>query len=56
LQIDDCRLLIEKIRSLFTVDKDTEITLEANPTTLINKNYQDGKIFHKRLSIGVQSF
>jgi len=57
LQVDDCRLLIEKIHLLFTVDKDTEITLEANPDD-INKEKLSGwkDIGINRLSIGVQSF
>ena len=50
-------MLIEKIRLLFTVDKDTEITLEANPDD-INKEILSGwkDIGINRLSIGVQSF
>jgi len=57
LQIADCRLQIEKIRSLFKVDKDTEITLEANPDDINEEKLSAWKdIGINRLSIGVQSF
>lgn len=57
LQIADCRLLIEKIRSLFKVDEDTEITLEANPDDITKEKLSGWKdLGINRLSIGVQSF
>src|SRR6476620_11595096 len=31
LQVEDVRLQIERVKSLFKVDNDAEITLEANP-------------------------
>ncbi len=57
LQIEDLRLQIDKIRSLFTVSENAEITLEANPDD-INKEklFSWKQIGINRLSIGVQSF
>ena len=57
LQINDCRLMIDKLRSLFNVNDDAEITLEANPDDINEQKlsgWKDGGI--NRLSIGVQSF
>ena len=57
LQIDDCRLLIDTIQSLFTVASDAEITLEGNPDDLSLDKLQGLKdIGFNRLSIGIQSF
>ena len=57
LQISDLRLQIERIKGLFNVAKEAEITLEANPDD-INKEKLIGwkEIGINRLSIGVQSF
>jgi len=57
LQIADCRLLIEKMCSLFTVDEDAEITLEANPDDINKEKLLGWKdVGINRLSVGVQSF
>ncbi len=57
LQIDDCRLMIEKIHSSFSVDAEAEITLEANPDDINEEKLKDWKAAGiNRLSIGVQSF
>lgn len=58
LSIDEINLLLHKINDLFTVDKNAEITLEANPDDL-SENYLHQlktKTAINRLSIGVQSF
>jgi oxygen-independent coproporphyrinogen-3 oxidase len=57
LDIADLRLQIEKMRSLFTVAGDAEITLEANPDDITEEKLQQWKEAGiNRLSIGVQSF
>ena len=57
MQGEDCRLQIEKILSLFNVDKHAEITLEANPDDINKEKLSAWKdIGINRLSIGVQSF
>jgi len=57
MQSEDCRLQIEKILSLFNVDKHAEITLEANPDDINKEKLSAWKdIGINRLSIGVQSF
>ena len=57
LQISDLRLQIEKIKELFNVAKDAEITLEANPDDINEEKLIGWKeIGINRLSIGVQSF
>ena len=53
----DLRSLIEKLRSLFYVDVEAEITLEANPDDITNEKLLTWKEYGiNRLSIGVQSF
>lgn len=48
--------IIQKIASLGTVDKQTEITLETNPTSFEASKFQDFKVAGvNRISIGVQS-
>ena len=57
LTIYDLRFTIEKLKSLFVIDIDAEITLEANPDDIIEEkllNWKEAGI--NRLSIGVQSF
>ena len=57
LQIDDLSVQLEKIRSLFDVAADAEITLEANPDDICEEKltgWRETGI--NRLSIGVQSF
>jgi len=57
LEIADLRLQIEKIRKLYSVSIDAEITLEANPDDITEEkliNWKKAGI--NRLSIGVQSF
>jgi oxygen-independent coproporphyrinogen-3 oxidase len=57
LEIADLRLQIDRIRSLYTVAVDVEITLEANPDDITEEKLQDWKEAGiNRLSIGVQSF
>jgi len=57
LQIDELSVQLEKIRSLFDVAADAEITLEANPDDIGEEKltgWRETGI--NRLSIGVQSF
>jgi oxygen-independent coproporphyrinogen-3 oxidase len=57
LQIEDLRLLIERIRSIHDVSADAEITLETNPDDIEEQKLADWKKAGiNRLSIGVQSF
>jgi len=57
LQISDLRLQIEKIRSVFRVDENAEITIEVNPDDIDKEKLQGWKaVGINRLSIGVQSF
>lgn len=57
LQVEDLRLQIEAMRTLFTVDEDAEITLETNPDDIIAEKIAAWKaIGINRLSIGIQSF
>jgi oxygen-independent coproporphyrinogen-3 oxidase len=42
LQVPDLRCMIEKMRSLFNFRNDAEITLEANPMTLMKENWPGG--------------
>ncbi len=57
MTIDDCQLIIEKIKSYFFIKKEAEITFEANPDDL-NTNYLRDliKIGINRISLGVQTF
>jgi putative oxygen-independent coproporphyrinogen III oxidase len=49
--------MIDKIHSLYTVDKDAEVTLEANPDDINEEKLSSWKeVGINRLSIGVQSF
>lgn len=57
VQIEDLKLPIDKIRSLFTVTGDAEVTLEANPDDMTEEKLKAWKeIGINRLSIGIQSF
>ena len=68
LIIDELRLLIDTIYENYTVIKNPEITLEANPDDLVKANFMSPlaqskglyddykKIGINRLSIGIQSF
>ena len=57
LQIDDLKLQIEKIYQLYTVNKNAEITLEANPDDIDEEKLTGWKSAGiNRLSIGIQSF
>lgn len=50
------RRILENIRSTFEIDKDAEISMEANPNTLTEENLKAYKeIGINRLSIGIQS-
>ena len=53
----DLRFMMEKLKSLFTIDEDAEITLEANPDDITEEkliSWRSAGI--NRLSIGIQSF
>ncbi len=57
LTIEDCRLIMDRLYALFSVDAHAEITLEANPDDINTEKlsaWKDAGI--NRLSIGVQSF
>ncbi len=57
LSIDDLRLLIEQVYKNYQVIENPEITLEANPDDLTNKQINDlASLPINRLSIGIQSF
>ncbi len=57
LKIEDLQSMIDKIRSLFNVNNDPEITLEANPDDITADKLIAWKMVGiNRLSIGVQSF
>lgn len=57
LTIHDLRFTIEKLKKLFIVDDDAEITLEANPDDITEQKLIEWKtIGINRLSIGIQSF
>ncbi|MEO7924021.1 MAG: radical SAM family heme chaperone HemW [Chitinophagaceae bacterium] len=57
LNIEDVRLLMEKLKSTFTVTPGDEITLEANPDDITEEKLKEWKANGiTRLSIGVQSF
>ena len=57
LSIDDCQLLIERLRTAFNIEPDAEITLEANPDDIDGEKLQGWKKAGiNRLSIGIQSF
>ncbi len=57
LHIDEIKLILETIQSVFTVSKNREITFEVNPDNITEENlllWKNAGI--NRLSIGVQSF
>ena len=57
LSIEDIRSQVEKIRTVFAVSREAEITLEANPDDISEeklRGWRDAGI--NRLSIGIQSF
>ena len=57
LSVEELRTILQKIQTLFAVDSDAEITLEANPDTLSLESLQGLRsIGVNRLSIGIQSF
>lgn len=57
LQIDDLRLLIDKLKDNFPVSENAEMTLEANPDDITEEKLREWKSAGiNRLSIGVQSF
>lgn len=57
LPIADCILMIENLHSLFIIDDDAEITLEANPDDITDEKLIAWKsVGINRLSIGIQSF
>jgi oxygen-independent coproporphyrinogen-3 oxidase len=57
LNSEDLRLLIDKIKSVFSVAENAEVTLEANPDDITEEKLLAWKdIGFNRLSIGIQSF
>jgi len=57
LTIYDLRFTIDCLKNLFVMDKDAEITLEANPDDITEEKLNEWRtIGINRLSIGVQSF
>ena len=57
LSVEELRTILQKVQTLFAVDPDAEITLEANPDTLSLESLQGLRsIGVNRLSIGIQSF
>lgn len=57
LQIEDLKLQIDKIKLIYTVTENAEITLETNPDDITEEKLLGWKeIGITRLSIGVQSF
>jgi oxygen-independent coproporphyrinogen-3 oxidase len=57
LNIEDLRLMIEKIKTVFVVTAEAEITLEANPDDITDEKLSGWKETGiNRLSIGIQSF
>ena len=57
LSIEELQLLIDTINKNYTVVKNAEITLEANPDDLTTQKIKDlAKSPINRLSIGIQSF
>ena len=57
LEIEDLKLIIEKIRNTFLVQSGGEITLEANPDDITEEKLLQWKEAGiNRLSIGIQSF
>ena len=57
LEIEDIKSQIEKIKSLFPVSENAEVTLEANPDDITEEKLISWKeIGINRLSIGIQSF
>ncbi len=57
LNIEDCMLIIGRIKKTFRVRQDAEITLEANPDDISQEKLEGWKQTGiNRLSIGIQSF
>ncbi len=57
LSVEECKLLIEKCRSIFSVTDDAEITIETNPDDISEEKLLGWKTAGiNRLSIGIQSF
>ena len=57
LSSENLKAVIDKLRELFTIDADAEITLEANPDDINEIKLKEWKSLGiNRLSIGVQSF
>jgi oxygen-independent coproporphyrinogen-3 oxidase len=57
LEIDDLKLILDKIKTRFIIANDAEITIEINPDDITKEKMQGWKeIGINRLSIGVQSF
>ena len=57
LEIEDLKLLLEKIKSSFQIALNTEITLETNPDDIFEEKLLGWKETGiNRLSIGIQSF
>lgn len=56
-KVEECNLILEKIRKEYFLEKDAEVTLEANPDDITTEKLLGWKhIGINRLSIGIQSF
>jgi oxygen-independent coproporphyrinogen III oxidase len=57
LNMEDCMLILERLRRTFTIQNEAEVTLEANPDDITEEKLRAWKQAGiNRLSIGVQSF
>ncbi|WP_375562359.1 radical SAM family heme chaperone HemW [Bernardetia sp. OM2101] len=58
LEVSELKAILDKVKSTFEIDKNAEITLEANPDDLTSLDFLKGlrEIGFNRLSIGIQSF
>ena len=57
LNVEDLVLIIDKIKALFSVSPDAEVTLETNPDDITDQKLTGWKEMGiNRLSIGIQSF
>jgi len=55
--IEDLRFMISSLRRIFSIDKNAEVTLEANPDDITEEKLLQWKLTGiNRLSIGIQSF
>jgi oxygen-independent coproporphyrinogen-3 oxidase len=51
------KILVDRVREVFTLDKNAEITIEVNPDDITEEKLREWKVIgFNRLSIGIQSF